>query len=103
MGGNGEGGHCLVRMEWCPAGRSVCLLSASVNLPLHHKSRSSLVAPADLGGPRKKGREMVVCVCVCCWLEYKTDVTPATKSLDFDARQGVALQSRKCDRACRTL
>jgi len=23
--GNGGGGHCLVRMEWCPAGWSVCL------------------------------------------------------------------------------
>jgi len=33
----------------------------------------------------------------------KTDVTPATKSRDFDAQQGVAHQSRKCDRACRTL
>jgi len=33
----------------------------------------------------------------------KTDVTPATKSRDFDARRGVARQSRKCDRACRTL
>ena len=33
----------------------------------------------------------------------KTDVTPGTKSRDFDARQGVASQSRKCDRECRTL
>jgi len=27
---------------------------AFVNLPLHHKSRSSLLAPAHLGGPRKR-------------------------------------------------
>ena len=31
---DGGGGHWLVRMEWHPAGWSV---SASVNLPLHHK------------------------------------------------------------------
>ena len=29
-------------------------VSAFVNLPLHHKSRSSLLAPAHLGGPRKR-------------------------------------------------
>ena len=28
-------------------------VSASVNLPLHHKSRSSLLAPAHPGGPGK--------------------------------------------------
>jgi len=32
--GDGGDGHWLVRMEWHPAGWSV---SASVNLPLHHK------------------------------------------------------------------
>jgi len=32
--GDGAGGHWLVRMEWRSAGWSV---SASVNLPLHHK------------------------------------------------------------------
>ena len=35
-------------------------VSASVNLPLHHKSRSSLLAPAYPGGPGKKGCKMVV-------------------------------------------
>jgi len=48
------------RMEWHPAD---WLVSASVNLPLHHKSRSSLLAPAHLGGPGK-GCKMVVCVCI---------------------------------------
>jgi len=28
--------------------------SACVNLPLHHKVRSFVLAPAHLGGPRKK-------------------------------------------------
>jgi len=32
--GDGGGGQWLVRMEWRPAG---WLVSASVNLPLHHK------------------------------------------------------------------
>jgi len=29
-------------------------VSASVNLPLHHKVQSSLLAPAHLGGPGKR-------------------------------------------------
>jgi len=33
--GVGGGGHWLVRMEWRPAGWSVCL--PPFNLPLHHK------------------------------------------------------------------
>ena len=37
-------------MEWRPAGWSVYL---PVNLPLHHKSRSSFLSPAHLGGPGK--------------------------------------------------
>ena len=49
--GDGGGGHWLVRMEWYPAG---WLVSASVNLPLRHKSRSSLLAPAQPGGPGKR-------------------------------------------------
>ena len=45
--------YCSVRMEWRPAGwlLGVC---ASVNLPLHHNSRSSLLAPAHPGGPGKR-------------------------------------------------
>jgi len=46
--GDGGGGHWLVWMEW----RMVGVL-ASVNLPLHHKPRSSLLALAHPGGPRK--------------------------------------------------
>ena len=49
--GNGGGGHWLVRMEWRPAGWSVCLplLISSCTV----KSRSSLLAPAQPGCPGK--------------------------------------------------
>jgi len=49
--GNGGGGHWLVRMEWCPAGWSVCL--PLLISPCTIKSRSSLLALAHLDGPRK--------------------------------------------------
>jgi len=39
-------------------------VSASVNLPLHHKSRSSLLAPAHPDGP---GKTVVVVVCGGCY------------------------------------
>jgi len=66
--GDGEGGHWLVRMEWHPAGWSV--LSASVNLPLHHKVQKF---SSGTGSPRwsqKKGRKMVVVVVVLSCLCY---------------------------------
>jgi len=44
-------GHWLVRMEWCIAGWSVCL--NLLIFPCTIKSRSSLLAPAHPGGPRK--------------------------------------------------
>jgi len=47
--GDGGGGHWLVRMEWRPAGWSVYL--PLLIFPCTIKSRSSLVAPAHLGGP----------------------------------------------------
>ena len=43
--GDGGGGHWLVRMEWRPAGWSVCLPL------LIFQSRSSLLALAHPGGP----------------------------------------------------
>jgi len=50
--GDGGGGYWLIRMEWRPAGWSVCL-------PV-----SSLLAPAHPSGPGK-GPKTVVCMCVC--------------------------------------
>jgi len=42
-------------------------VSASVNLPLHHKSRSSLLAPAHPGGP---GKRAVKRLCMCASLHF---------------------------------
>jgi len=53
------GGHWLVQMEWRPAGWSV---SASVNLPLHHKVQKFSSGTGSPGWSRKKGRKMVVVV-----------------------------------------
>jgi len=64
---DGGGGHWLVRMERRPDGWSLCL--PLLILPCTIKSRSSLLAPAHLGGPRKGSCKMVVCVCVC-WLFF---------------------------------
>jgi len=58
---DGGGGDWLVRMEWRPAGLSV---SASVNLPLHHKVQKLFSGTSSPGWFRKKGRKMVVRMCV---------------------------------------
>jgi len=58
--GDGGGGHWLVRMEWRPAGWSVYLPLLIFRCTI--KSRSSLLAPAHPGGPRKKGHKTVVVV-----------------------------------------
>jgi len=50
--GDGGGGHWLVRVEWHPAGWSVCL--PLLVFPCSIKSRSSLLALAHPGGPGKR-------------------------------------------------
>ena len=50
--GDGGGGHWLVLMEWRLAGWTVCL--PLLISPCTIKSRSSLLAPAHLGGPGKR-------------------------------------------------
>jgi len=50
--GFGGGGHWLVRMECRPAGWLVCL--PLLIFPCTIKSRSSLLAPAQPGGPGKR-------------------------------------------------
>jgi len=40
-------------------------VSASVNLPLHHKVQRFSSGTLSPGWSRKKGRKTVVCVCVC--------------------------------------
>ena len=57
--GDGVGGHWLVRMEWRPAGWSVFL--PLLILPCTIKSRSSLLAPADPGGPGKRAVKRLHC------------------------------------------
>jgi len=58
--GDGGGGHWLVRMEWRPAGWSVCL--PLLIFPCTIKSRSSLLTPAHLGGPRERAIKNI-----CVW------------------------------------
>ena len=52
---DGGGGHWLVRMEWRPAGWSVCL--PLLIFPCTIKSRSSLLVLAHPGGPGKRAVE----------------------------------------------
>ena len=59
--GDGGGGHWFVRMEWRPAGWSVCL--PLLIFPCTIKSRSSLLALVHLGGPGKRAVKRL-CVCV---------------------------------------
>jgi len=59
-------GHWLVRMEWLPAGWSVCLPLLIFLCTI--KSKSSLLAPSHPGGPGKRAIKRlwwVVCVYVC--------------------------------------
>jgi len=58
-GEDGGGGHWLVRMEWRPAGWSVCL--PLLIFPCTIKSRSSLLALAHLGGPGKRAIKWLCC------------------------------------------
>jgi len=57
--GDGVSGHWLVRMEWRPAGCSVCL--PLLISPCTMKSRSSLLAPAHPGGPWKRAVKRLWC------------------------------------------
>jgi len=57
--GDGRGGHWLVRMEWHPAGWSVCLLL--VIFLCTTKSRISLLALAHPGCPGKMAIERLWC------------------------------------------
>jgi len=57
--GDGGGGHCLIWMEWRPAGWSVCL-PLSI-FPCTIKSRSSLLALAHPGGSGKRAIKRLWC------------------------------------------
>ena len=57
--GDGGGVHWLVRMEWRPAGWSVCL--PLLIFPCTIKSRSFLLAPAHPGGHGKRDVKRLWC------------------------------------------
>jgi len=63
----------LVSPDGVVPSRMVCV-SASVNLPLHHKVRKFSSGTGSPGWSRKKGRKMVVVVCGgyhCCYYGRK--------------------------------
>ena len=53
--------------------RMVCV-SASVNLPLHHKVQKFSSGTSSPRWSGKKGRKMVVCVCVCGQLLRRSEL-----------------------------
>jgi len=57
--GDGGGEHWLVQMDWRSAGWSMFL--PLLIFPCTIKSRSSLLAPADLGGPGKRAIKWLWC------------------------------------------
>ena len=71
--GDGGGGHWLVRMEWRPAGQSVCL--PLLIFPCTMKFRSSLLAPAHPGDPRKRAVKWLWCVAVVVINDRATTTT----------------------------
>jgi len=77
--GDGGGGHWLVRMEWRPAGWSVCL--PLLIYPCTIKSRRSLLAPAHPGGPGKRAVKRL-------WFLF-------SRSRDMTA--GVGIEKGSCD------
>jgi len=68
--GNGGGGHWLVRMEWRPAGWSVCLPLLISHCAI--MSRSSLLAPAHPAGPRKRAVKRFSCGVVVWFISMET-------------------------------
>jgi len=67
----------VVRMEWRPAG---WLMSASVNLPLHHKVQKVSSGTGSPRWSRKKGRKMVVCVCIQRISSYNNEIINSYQS-----------------------
>jgi len=102
--GDGGGGHCLVRMEWHPAGYWMVGVSASVNLPLHHKVQKISSGTNSPGWSRKKGRKRL-CVCgvvVCVRLSLCTILIQNTAQNSSDNLRSYPLYNRHCsDIYCR--
>ena len=58
-------------------------VSASVNLPLHHKVQKFSSGTGSLGWSRKKGRKMVVWCTVLVLISTNYSVIPLAKILAF--------------------
>ena len=92
-GEDGGGGHWLVWMEWRPAGWSVCL--PLLIFPCTIKSRSSLLAPAQPGGFRKRAVKqlwcgvMVVIIIVIIIKEHRKGAVQSEKTSRTLSLQGV--------------
>jgi len=50
-------------------------VSASVNLPLHHKVQKFSSGTGSSGWSRRKGRKMVVCGIICCYVSQSSIIT----------------------------
>jgi len=79
--GDGRGGHWLVRMEWRPAGWSLCL--SLLIFPCTIKSRSSLLSPAHPDGPRKRAVKWL------WWCSGCTSFPGSTRVFNSKASQSV--------------
>ena len=83
MGDDG-GGHWLVRMEWRPAGWSVCL--PLLVCPCTIKSRSSLLALAHPGRPGKRAVRRLWCGGV---EGLTAETPPSLRSRDTKSRTNI--------------
>jgi len=59
--GDGGCGHCVVWMEWRPAGWMVGV-STSINLPLHHEVQKFSSGTGSPGDPGKRAVKRLWCV-----------------------------------------
>jgi len=91
MGGwqDGRGWHWLVRMEWCPAR----WVSASLNLPLHHKVQKFSSGTGSPGWSQKKGHETVVVCGDVLSVTQPSLSRQGTESIDPNQWSGLILSS----------
>jgi len=98
--GDGGTGHWLVRMEWRPAGWSVCL--PLLIFPCTIKSRSSLLAPAHPGGPGKRAVKRLWCDGRCGlkgqWVFKANNNTTVTYLLHTAAEYVHTTVTKECKR-----
>ena len=91
MGGGGWWRWALVSPDGVAPSQMVSV-SASVNLPLHHKVQQFSSGTGSPGLSQKKGRKTVVCVCVCLFIT--TLVSESKGSKAHSARNPVVDEER---------